>query len=313
MPRGWPRETGGRTMQRKPLVCFDTNLTGVRGVRRFWGTLCEMAKQPLYLTPTASSETLRRVRLEVQRETEKALNARRKKGETLNAVYIRRVATATGNAARDALKDMLTQQGSAYLRTARPDAEILALELEIDDSIPEDAFDRTNDNSVRDRKIVVEAAARGYDILASNNVNSMRRGILEQWAQTTGASMGLNFEILTPDDTERRMRRERQEQLEWVGGAAVRACVGNAQNAGEIATELPRMMEDWGVRGMVQIEATVAAILEDREKREEVIQYATLHGPSRACRQEWEIERMQSTAEGEVVREMHRAGRGPGY
>ena len=300
-------------MQRKPLVCFDTNLTGVRGVRRFWGTVCEMAAQPLYLTPTASSETLRRVRLEVQRETEKELKARRKEGEELNPVYIRRVATATGNAARDALKDMLAQQGSAYLRTPPPDAETLALELEIDDTIPEDAFDRTNDNSVRDRKIVVEAAARGYDILASNNVNSMRRGILEHWAQTTGASMGLNFEIMTPDDTERRMRRELEQPLEWVGGAAVRACVRNAQNAGEIATELPKMMEDWGVRGMAQIEATVAAILEDPKKRKEVIEYGILRGPSQACKQEWEIERMQGKAEGEVTRELRRAGRGRGH
>ena len=293
-------------MQRKPLACFDTNLNGVRGVRRFWGTLCEMARQPLYLTPTASGETLRRVQLEVERETERALKTRRKKGDALTAVYIRRVATRTGNAARDALTDMLAQQGSAYLRTPRPDANTLALELEIDDSIPEDAFDRTNDNSVRDRKIVVEAAARGYDILASNNVNSMRRGILEQWAQTTGASMGLSFEILTPDDTERRMRKER---LEWVAGAALRACVRNARNASEIATEVPRMMEDWGVRGMAQIEATVEATLEDPAKRKEAIGYATLKGPSKACRQEWEIETMQSKAEGEVVREMHRAGR----
>ena len=231
-------------MPRRPLVCFDTNLTAVRGVRRWWGTLCETAGQPLFLTPTASNETLRRVQFEVERETQKALRARRSEGEHISPRYIRRVATTAGNIARDAMKDKLRQQGSAYLETPEPGDDTLEMEIEIDESIPEDAFDRNNDNSVRDRKIVVEAAARGYDILASNNVNSMRRGILDFWSRTEGRNLGLEFKILTPDDTEEQGEEEAddREYEQPAEGMSHGAALHRWPRKGKVrADQLPRL------------------------------------------------------------------------
>jgi len=52
---------------------FDTNLSGPRETRRFWGTLCEDIKTRMWVTPTGMSEMLRRVLLETEREWDRRL------------------------------------------------------------------------------------------------------------------------------------------------------------------------------------------------------------------------------------------------
>ena len=54
-----------------------------------------------------------------------------------------------------------------------PDPATEAREAEIDDCLPDSFFDLTTGNGVRDRNIVVEALAWGFDILATNNINSI--------------------------------------------------------------------------------------------------------------------------------------------
>ena len=49
-------------------ITFDTNLAGIWNTRVFWATICEEIGQRMVLTPTATSEVLRRVRLETERE-----------------------------------------------------------------------------------------------------------------------------------------------------------------------------------------------------------------------------------------------------
>ena len=98
--------------QRPVLLTFDTNLAGVRGPRAFWATLCEEIGQPLALTPTAASETLRRVRLETEREWTRKLKAiDREQGIGWGRTQLRRLATTAANASRDWLNEEIRKAG----------------------------------------------------------------------------------------------------------------------------------------------------------------------------------------------------------
>lgn len=287
--------------QRPVLLTFDTNLAGVRGPRAFWATLCEEIGQPLALTPTAASETLRRVRLETEREWTRKLKAiDREQGIGWSRTQLRRLATTAANASRDWLNEEIRKQGGVYTFTRRDAGEIEDREAEIDDAMDDRAFDLTTDNGIRDRKITIEAMARGYDILASNNVESIDHGLLRHWIEEgAGRMLGVRTTILRPEPAEERIRREHGKPIEWTVHAAARACVSNPENARQAAREIMELIEGFHERGMSELQRRIQRLTRSASDFAAALESVRRHGASGAMRGET---KMQAASAAAVVR-----------
>ena len=236
---------------RKPVVTLDTNLAGVWNTRVFWGTLCEEIGQTLLLTPTAASETLHRVRLECERQwTKKLREINDAGGHGWRKVEVRRLATLAAGAARDWLQGELRNQGGIYASPRTAGEETERLEAEIDELMDDRAFDLDHDNGIRDRKIVIEAMARGHDILASNNINSIDHGMLRTWLKSTGEpQLGIRTTVLRPEPAEEAIRNAFGKPIEWTAYAAARACVSNPYDEVSAGAEIDELLEGFENRG----------------------------------------------------------------
>ena len=141
---------------------------------------------------------------------------------------LRRLSTIAATAARDAFRDEMSQQGSIYVRMRRltPDRE--ALRDEISERIPEIIFDLTSDSGIRDRNIVIDALAAGFDVLASNNIESISHILLRQWVEgAEGQSLKLTSTILRPEAAELRLREANGKDPFWIADVLARSCVTN--------------------------------------------------------------------------------------
>ena len=279
-------------------ITFDTNLAGVWRPRVFWATLCEDIGQRMELTPTTVAEVLRRIRLETEREWTKKLRAiNQSGGHRWSKIEIRRLATTASTAARDWFRDELRRQGSIYASTSRPAEEVEALEAEIDETIDDRAFDLSTDNGVRDRKIVIEAMARGYDILASNNVGSIVHEILKEWIERgEGKELGVRTTILRPEPAERRLRRRYDKPLEWTAVAAARACVTDAADPHRAARELADLIDGFHQRGMGDLKEQIYRLTETEADLQRILDAVLAHGNSLAMRSERELSHAASQA-----------------
>ena len=280
------------------LLTFDTNLAGVRGPRAFWATLCEEIGQPLALTPTAANETLRRVRLETEREwTRKLKRINREQGIGWSRTQIRRLATGAASASRDWLREEMRRQGGIYAFTRRAAEETEDREAEIEDAMDDRAFDLTTDNGIRDRKIAIEAMARGYDILASNNVESIDHGMLRYWIEEgAGSTLGIRTTILRPEPAEERIRREYGKPIEWTAHAAARACVSDPENARQAALEVMDLIEEFQERGMSELQSRILRLTRNASDFAAVLERVRRHGSSRAMRGETAMQAAGATA-----------------
>ena len=284
--------------RRERLITFDTNLTGVWNTRVFWGTLCEEIGQQLVMTPTATSETLRRVRLETEREWKKKLaQINREQSMGWSKVEIRRLATTAAQAARNWLRDECRKQGAIYAQAHRHNEQGEELEAEIDDLIDDAAFDLTSDNGIRDRKIVIEAMARGYDILASNNANTIDHGMLREWiAKGGGKGLGIETTILRPEPAEERIRELNGRHIAWTGHAAARACVTDPYDEGRAGEEMAELISVFDDRGMSEIKGRIYKMMKNREAFRAVLEGVRQHGASQAMRSERMMDRSTSKA-----------------
>ena len=272
----------------KPRITFDTNMASVWFTRVFWGTICEDIGQTLVLTPTATSETLRRIVMETEREWTKRLKAiNAEEGHRWTKVQIRRLATTAAQASRDHFAQEMHKQGAIYAASPRPTPTVEALEAEIDDKIVDDAFDLKNDNGLRDRKIVIEALARGFDIIASNNINSIEHEILEDWIEDRGRH-GLQIEtrILRPEPAERALRKAHKKPIEWPAYMAAYACVSDPYDAPRAAKEIAELIEDFDERGMSGLKNRIRIVTKDAVGFDQILAYVQKYGTSRAMREE---------------------------
>ena len=284
------------------LLTFDTNLAGVRGPRAFWATLCQEIGQPLALTPTAANETLRRVRLETEREwTKKLKRINREQGLGWSRTQIRRLATSAANASRDWLHEEMRRQGGIYAFTRRAAEETEDREAEIEDAMDDRAFDLTTDNGIRDRMIAIEAMARGYDILASNNVESIDHGMLRHWIEEgAGSTLGIRTTILRPEPAEERIRREYGKPIEWTAHAAARACVSDPENVSQAALEIMDLIEEFHERGMSELQSRILRLTRNASDFAAALESVHRHGSSRAMRGEATMQAAGSTAVGRM-------------
>ena len=269
-------------------ITFDTNLAGIWNTRVFWATICEDIGQTMVLPPTARGEVLHRVRLETEREWTKKLKATNRE-QTLGwtKVQIRRHATVAAVAARDWLASEFTKQGAIYAASPPSSAQTETLEAEIDDTLTDRAFDLSDPNGISDRKIVIEAMARGFDILASNNVNSIDHAMLRQWMKTTGTPrLGLSTTILRPEPAEERIRTALDKPIEWTAYAAARACVTDPHDEQRSAHQIDELIEVFHDRGMSELKDRIYRMTKTRRELTLVLQSVSRHGTSRAMRAE---------------------------
>ena len=274
--------------RKRPQITFDSNLAAVPGTRAFWGTLCEEIGQRLVLTPTAATEVVRRVQLESEREWEprlKKMNA--SLGLGWSKKEIRRLETTAGNAARNHFKEEMRHQGTIYGTTPKRSPEVETLEAEIADRIDERAFDLTTAAGLNDKKIVIEALARGYDILASNNINSIDHGLVRDWIKEHGGpELSLTTSILRPEPAEELIRWAYGKPIEWTTYAAARACVTNPHDAKRAANEIAELIEEFDARGMGEIKNRIYKMTENKREFTRVLQSVAQLGTSLAMRQE---------------------------
>lgn len=269
-------------------ITFDTNLAGVWNTRVFWATLCEEIGQAMVLTPTATTEVLRRVRLETEREwTKKLRGLNREQALGWTKVEVRRLATVASVAARDWLGAEVRKQGSIYAASPRSSTQTESLEAEIEEMIDDRAFDLSTDNGIRDRKIVIEAMARGFHILASNNVDSIDHGMLRQWLRNAGGPrLGLSTTILRPEPAEEEIRTALDKSIEWTAHAAARACVTDPDDELRSAREIAELIEGFDERGMSELKGRIYRMTKSRRELAQVLESVTRHGASRAMRGE---------------------------
>ena len=262
-------------------ITFDTNLAGVWNTRVFWATLCEELGQTMKLTPTATVEVLRRIRLETEREWTKKLKAlNQDQAIGWSKVEVRRLATTAATATRDRFQAEMTKQGAIYegSRPTRGRAE--AAEADIEELIDDRAFDLSTDNGIRDRKIVIEAMARGYDILASNNVESIDHGMLRDWLKRQGGPvLGLSTTILRPEPAEERLRNKYEKLIEWTAYAAARACVTDPYDKTRAGQEMTELLEGFEERGMSELKQRIHRLISKKREFDLVLMAVAKHGP----------------------------------
>lgn len=267
-------------------ITFDTNIPALPAIRAFWATLCEDAGQQMTLVPTAATELLRRVRLETEREWAKrlkAINAEQRIGWT--KVEVRRLSTTASNATRDWLREEMGRQGAIYAVTKRASPIVEETEAELEDILPEDIFDMLTDNGIRDRKIVVEALARGFSILASNNIDSIDHELLKEWiVSPIGRRMNIKTTILRPPDAEARLRQSCGKSTAWTLHALARASVTDPYSPGAAAEEMALAMKDFPQRGMVELRGRIERMMLNESALEEALQSVRSHGASLAQR-----------------------------
>ena len=272
---------------RKPplAVTFDTNIPALPSVRAFWATLCEMVGQPMVLTPTAAAELLRRVRLETEREWEGALKKLRGRDDTnidWRSVSIRRTVTAAAAAARDGMRVEMNERRGIY-RVAQATQDVEVREAEIYDVIPDKVFDLRTDNGIRDRKIVVEALARGFSILASNNIESIKHIRLDEWIKgSEGKRLGLVSTIMRPERAEQRLREHYDMPEAWTAHALARSCVTDPDDENLAAEEMLEAMAPFRERGLRETRSNIAELIEDGDAFDAVMEGVRKHGNSLA-------------------------------
>ena len=273
----------------RPRITFDTNVVALPETRSFWATICEEIGQRMLFTPTAANEVLRRIRLETERYWEKALKSiDKEQGLNLaNKKSFRRLSTIAAVAARDTFREEMTHQGSIYARMPSLTPDLEALRDEISERIPETIFDLESDSGIRDRNIVVDALAGGFDILASNNIESISHSLLREWIEgSEGQGLGLTSTILRPDAAEEKLRKANGKDAYWVADALARSCVTDPDNPDRAAQEILDATKDFHLRGMLSIKGVVLRAIKSPRLRERALNAVRTHGMSLAMRSE---------------------------
>ena len=282
----------------RPQITFDSNMAGVWFTRVFWATICEDIGQRLVLTPTATAETLGRIRMEGEREWRRKLKKiNEAAGHGWSKVDIRQLSTTAAQAARDHFAEEMRKQGAIYATTPKQTPAVEALEEEIGDKIVDEAFDLTNDNGLRDRKIVIEALARGFDIVASNNINSIEHGILGDWIEDRARhGLTLHTKILRPEPAEEALRKAYGKGIEWPIYIAARAAVSDPYNRERSAKEIAELIDGFEERGMSALKARIKVLAKNPTRFSAMLEHVQKHGASRAMREERAIRTAGSKA-----------------
>ncbi len=275
-----------------PRLTCETTLASVPSIRAFWATLLEDIGQPYTLVPTVADEVLRRERLNATHEWERRLKwlNREHPQASWGRTDIRCLATLAGATARDHLrKQMQIREGPYHIDQAshRERQDVVELESRISDVMDDRMFDQESKNWLADREIVIQAMARGYDILATNNVRTITHSIFRHWiAKGEGASLGLSTSIMEPPQAEEALRLGHDKPLEWAGHMAMRACVTNPDDELSAFVEIARFTKDFGERGMLPVANLIQKVLDSKDTLQAGLDQLRRRGLSSAGRYE---------------------------
>ena len=173
-----------------PRLTFDTNAVSLVNLRAFWGTVCESVGTRLTLTETAFTEVLRFERQNVQWDWEKRLRAIRRAHPSiqLDPKSVRRnsqhVAREGVEQLQNAFRDPRVAPYAYERATSDKNAE---RHFRLLDEVPERFFDMRTDAGKRDHKIVVEAFTSNFDLLISNNINTINHIGIGLWLASGNA------------------------------------------------------------------------------------------------------------------------------
>ena len=273
----------------RPHITFDTNIVALPETRSFWATICEEIGQRMIFTPTAASEVLRRIRLESERSWEKRLKSLvKEQGPDLaDKKSFRRLSAIAAAAARDTFRDEMSHQGSIYARMPSLTSDLEALRDEISERLPDIVFGLESDAGICDRNIVIDALAGGFDILASNNIESISHPLLREWIEgAEGQSLGLASTVLRPEEAERKLRKANGKDVFWVADALARSCVTNPGDPTRAAREILDASKDFHRRGMLSIRGVIVRAIADPCLRERALNAVRTRGSSLAMRSE---------------------------
>ena len=204
------------------LATADTELLGDPYCRRFLMSLWELAGGSIVVMPTVADELIGNVRQSERRHWVNTLayDAEHRNHRYDHAVY-RHIVNAASTAAGDWIVTELGSEGGG-LTGADATLEQARRAIQIAPQIPRRCFRRPDHPNQRaDRQIIAEAVALGYTLLATGNLNTVKREPTNAWL----ADQGLVARplILTIDDAVKELypSNERTASLEAVLGATL--------------------------------------------------------------------------------------------
>ena len=201
-------------------------------------------------------------------------------------------------------EDSLRGADGPYRRDARRNAALDDLEAWLDENIDDRIFDLDTDNGIRDRKIVIEAMARGYDVIVSNNIGSIEPALLRAWVASAAArNRGIVTDILPPQPAEEKLqpaeeklRVAAQMPVEWCVWAAAHAAVTDPDEVDQAADEVVQLLEVFERRGMPGIALLIERTSRDAAAFDIALERVRKHGNSAAARAEWDRDRHELNA-----------------
>ena len=166
----------------------DTEVLGDPSCRRFVMCLWELAGATLVVTPTVAEELLGNVRASERRHWVRVL---RYQAKHTNIRYdestYRRIIDAASGAAGTWITNELTNTETGGLARADPDIHQDELAETIAAAIPLSCFRRPEQQSQQsDRRIIGEAVALGYTLLATENLGSIKHERTNTWLVEQG-------------------------------------------------------------------------------------------------------------------------------
>lgn len=170
------------------LATADTELLGDPYCRRFIMSLWELAGGTIKVTPTVADELVGNVRQSERRHWVNTLtyDARHRNRRYDHATY-RRIVNATSDAAGQWIMKELATEGQGGISAADPTLEQALRAIQIAPQIPRRCFRRPDHPNQRaDRQIVGEAIALGYTLLATGNLDTVKREPTNAWLTDQG-------------------------------------------------------------------------------------------------------------------------------
>ena len=170
------------------LATADTELLGDPYCRRFIMSLWELAGGTIKVTPTVADELVGNVRQSERRHWVNTLtyDARNRNRRYDHATY-RRIVNATSDAAGQWIMKELATEGQGGISAADPTLEQALRAIQIAPQIPRRCFRRPDHPNQRaDRQIVGEAIALGYTLLATGNLDTVKREPTNAWLTDQG-------------------------------------------------------------------------------------------------------------------------------
>ena len=164
------------------------------------------------------------------------------------------------------LRHEMRNSNGIYAAAHEAGQAVLALEEALYELMPEDIFDPTTDNGIRDRKIVIESLARGFNVLASNNTHSIDHNGLKDWVETDEAKrLKIQSTILRPQGAERKLRKHYGKPADWTVRALARSCVTDPHNAKRAVKEMADALQPFDERGMGELQMRINKVLMNKK------------------------------------------------